>query len=372
MKIVYVIDSLQRHGTQRFLTHLARGLSEFGYEQTIIALNSVSDSSVVSDLLSTHCEVRFIGKFALLLGGLGWWRLVYILRRSNPDIVLTMLDFADTLGRPAAKIAGCRTIVTSIRARNLAKPRWRRWIDRKTVRWAQKVIFNSEYVVTFGREKEGVRAEQVAVIHNGVEDLHERNAFFRDDYRSKLSIGAETQLLGAVGRLVRQKNLALLLRAAAKLSTAKQWKLLVVGDGPEKNRLRSLSHDLGLDDRLIWLGQRIDVGGWMAAMDLFVHTADFEGMPNAVMEAMSMGLPVVASAADGNRELIRHGISGYLVAPGDADAFAKRIDEIIEDRDLARRLGEQAQRDILERFGLRQMIDGYDGLFASLAKSGAV
>jgi glycosyltransferase involved in cell wall biosynthesis len=368
MKIIFIIDSLQRHGAQRFLAHLTRGLDDFGYVQSVIALNNVHDSEIVRDLSSAGCEITFIGKLAFLLGGLGCWRLVAILKRSKPDVVVTMLDFADSLGRPAAKLAGCRRVVTSIRVRNLAKPSWRRWLDRKTIGWAEKVIFNSEHVAVYGRESEGVRAEQVAVIPNGVEDLRARNGAARDDYRNRLRLDPDTILLGAVGRLNRQKNFALLLRAAAKLATVKKWKLLVIGDGPEKQRLRSLSIRLRLVERLIWLGERADVKSWLAAMDLFVHTADFEGMPNAVMEAMAMGLPVVASAVDGNRELIRDGVSGYLVLPGDADAFAERIDEIIDDVELTRRLGEQAHRDVLERFNVQRMIDAYHRLFASLTK----
>jgi glycosyltransferase involved in cell wall biosynthesis len=87
-------------------------------------------------------------------------------------------------------------------------------------------------------------------------------------------------------------------------------------------------------------------------MDIFVHTSDFEGMPNAVMEAMAMGLPVVASAVDGTCELIGDGVSGYLLPPGDVDAFAERIRELMEDSDLAHQLGEKAHRDVLERFGM--------------------
>src|SRR5207302_70421 len=103
--------------------------------------------------------------------------------------------------------------------------------------------------------------------------------------------------------------------------------------------------------------------------DVFVHTSDFEGMPNAVMEAMAMGLPVVASAVDGTCELIEEGVSGYLLPPGDVDAFAQRIRELMEDSDLAHQLGEKAHRDVLERFGMARMIEAYEQLFLSLVDS---
>jgi len=368
MKIVFIIDSLRRNGTQRFLTHLARRLHDLGYIQTVIVLNNAVDSDIEQALSSVGCVITYIGKRNLLLAGLGWWRLVAMLRRMKPDIVMTMLDFADTLGRPAARLAGTRALVTSIRARNLAKPLWRRWLDRKTVVWADKVIFNSKEVVPYAREKEGVREEQVVVIPNGVDDLRARSGVLRNDYRKKLDLAPTTSLIGWVGRLTPQKNLPAFLQACARLSTTRPWRVLVVGDGPERDRMQTLAHDVDLDDRLIWVGSRADVEGWLAAMDVFVHTADFEGMPNAVMEAMAMGLPVVVSDVDGNRELVRDGVNGYLLAPGDVISFARRIDEVIDNPDLAGRVGEQAHHDVLEHFDMPRMINAYHQLFLSLGE----
>ena len=369
VKVVFIIDSLRRHGAQRFLTYLVRGLSKLGHVQEVIVLNRARDSDIEEALSAARCAVTYIGKFALLLGGAGWWRLVAMLRRARPDVVMTMLDFADTLGRPAARLAGCGRLVTSIQVRNLVKSAWQRWLDRKTVPWADKVIFNSGQVVKHAREKEGVRENQVVIIPNGVEDLRTRSGALRIDSRRQLGLGRKTVLLGTVARLYPQKNLSLFLRALAKLSTLQEWKALVVGDGPERRQLLALTEELRLTDRVIWLGARTDVEAWLAAMDVFVHTSDFEGMPNAVMEAMAMGLPVVASAVDGTRELIEDGVSGYLLPPGDVDAFAERIRELMEDSHLAHQLGEKADRHVLERFGMARMIEAYNELFLSLVDS---
>jgi len=367
VKIVFIIDSLRRHGTQRSLSQLARGLHHLRYKQTVVVLGNASDPEMQRALVAAGCSLLRIGKWALLLGGLGWWRLVAVLKQMRCDVVITMLDFADTLGRPAARLAGCRRLVTSIRARNLAKPFWQRWVDRKTIRWADKVVFNSPQVVDYARRHEGVLEDQVVVIPNGVEDLFARSRALRSSYRQQLRLPPETVLLGSVGRLYPQKNLPLLLHACAALSTRRQWAILLLGDGPDRRRLLSLARDLRLADRLIWLGSRNDIEGWLAAMDIFVHTANFEGMPNAVMEAMAMRLPVVATNVDGIRDLIEDGTSGCLLPTNDINGFAQRIDELIERPDFARRLAERAHHDVLERFGLNRMIQAYDDLFQSLA-----
>jgi glycosyltransferase involved in cell wall biosynthesis len=119
-------------------------------------------------------------------------------------------------------------------------------------------------------------------------------------------------------------------------------------------------------ERIIWLGSREDVGGWLAAMDIFVHTADFEGMPNAVMEAMAMALPVVASNVDGNRELIRNEVSGYLVNPGNVCAFTEQIQQLMDNPDRAHEVGQKAHQEVLERFNMPRMVRAYDQLFVSL------
>jgi glycosyltransferase involved in cell wall biosynthesis len=367
VKVVFIIDSLRRHGTQRFLIHLVRGLHNLGHEHSVITLNSACDHDIEEALAAAGCAITRIGKWGLLLAGIGWWRLVATLKRLRPDVVMTMLDFADILGPPAAQLAGCQALVTAIRARNLAKPSWQRWLTRTTVRWADKVVFNSRQVVEYARQHEGILEEQVVVIPNGVEDLFARSGALRSSYRQQLGLQPETILLGSVGRLYPQKNVSLLLHACANLSTLRPWMVLVLGDGPERQRLLSLAHELRLADRLIWLGARDDVEGWLAAMDIFVHTANFEGMPNAVMEAMAMRLPVVATNVDGLRDLIEEDASGCLLSPGDINGFAERIGELIENPDLARRLGEKGHDDVLERFGMTRMIRAYDHLFHSLA-----
>jgi glycosyltransferase involved in cell wall biosynthesis len=263
-------------------------------------------------------------------------------------------------------------LLSSIRARDLAKPRWQRLWDRRTVHWARKIVFNSRSVVEYAKKEEGIRDEQVVVIPNGVADLRALALQHRATSRRDLGLEPETIVLGSVGRLQPQKNQTLLLRACAKLpATNSIWKLLIVGDGPDKAKLQATASEVGLRDRVLWLGARADVERLLAAMDLFVHTADFEGMPNALMEAMAMGLPAVASRVDGAIELIRDGISGYLVPAGDAPAFADRISRIMSDSKLAARLGENAHREILEAFGMDRMIDAYHQLFTSVVSPGS-
>lgn len=366
MKIVFIIDSLRRDGAQRFLMHLTAGLRELGYKQTVVSLNDVVAPDVEEALVGAGCEIIRIGKSALLLAA-GFWRLVGVLRKASPDIVFTMLDFADTLGRPAARLARCRALVSSIRVRNLLKPKWRRTVDRATIGWSAKIIVNSQELVPYVVEVEHVPSNRVVVIRNGVDDLRARSGRLRDKFRHLINAWSDTCVLGWMGRLRPQKNPMLLLEVCASL-TSRSWKLVVLGDGPEKAALIARVIELGLSERIIWLGEQSHPEGWLAAMDVFVHTADFEGMPNAVMEAMATGLPIVASNVDGIRELVEDGVSGCLVPAGDAAGFAKRIEEFIAQPELRQRVGEGAHARMLQHFNLARMVGGYDELFRSLVQ----
>jgi glycosyltransferase involved in cell wall biosynthesis len=366
MKAVFIIDSLRRHGAQRFLVHLLRGLVGLGYDVSVIVLNAQCASEIRLAIESLGARTVVIGKPALLLGGFGLIRLVSQLKKIRPDVVMTLLDFADTMGRPAARVARSGKIVTALRVRNLAKPWWRRWVDRRTVGWADAVVLNSRHLVEYAVAQEGVRPDQITIIANGVEDLKAQSSHMRERYRARLELGPEVALVGAVGRLEPQKNIGLLLRCCAALKSQRQWKLVIVGDGSQRRELMRLAENLQLQQRVTWAGECDDVPGWLAAMDLFVHTSDFEGMPNAVMEAMAMGLPVVASDVDGTRELVRHGETGYLVAAGDRDGFTERVAELLENPHTARAFGTAAHADVLTRFAVKRMVFEYDRFFRSL------
>lgn len=366
MKIIYIIDSLCRHGAQRYLLYLVRGLRPLGYQQLVISLNKAGDADVEEALCDSGCNVIKIGKAAVAFI-VGWLRLIAILRRRNADVVMTILDYSDTLGRPAARLAGCRCIISAIQLRNVTKPFWRRCLDRWTIRWAHHVVFNSQHIVSFALENDGVSAEQIVVIPNAVEDLQARSGNLRAEYRAQFQLGPDVRLIGAVGRLAAQKNYPLLLKAASRLPPLPPWKLVIVGDGRQRELLAALGRQLGLAERLIWLGARADVEGCFAAMDIFAHTSDYEGMPNAVMEAMAMALPVVASEVDGTMELIENGKTGFLVRPGDTAGFTEKLHQLLLDVDGGQAMGRMAHENVLQRYNQDRMVGAFDQLFHACA-----
>jgi len=165
MHLTYLIDNLLLAGTQTVLLHLVKGLGERGYEQRVLCLNDRFDADVVARLEEAGAKVEVIGRRRLMLGS-GLIVIARTLRRS--DVLQTLLPFSDVVGRFLGHLLRVPVIITSIRARNLDKPAWRRFFDRLTMRWADRVVFNARSVVPYSQAEEGVRPEQVVVIPNGL------------------------------------------------------------------------------------------------------------------------------------------------------------------------------------------------------------
>ena len=256
-------------------------------------------------------------------------------------------------------------MVTSIRARNIDKRPWQFSLDRLTMPWADRVVFNSKNVVDFSILNEGVRPEQVVVIPNGVPARDQ--APDKPTLRARLGLPNDCPLIGTVGRLRPQKGVEVLLHAFQWVIIEEPTTvLLVIGDGELRPDLERLAHTLGVADSVRFLGERPDVSDILPALDVYAHPALFEGMPNAVMEAMAAGLPVVATDVDGTRELIEDGNTGWLVPSGDAPKLAERILILFADPLAARHAGQAAARKIHAAYSLEAMVAGFDDLYRSL------
>jgi glycosyltransferase involved in cell wall biosynthesis len=174
-----------------------------------------------------------------------------------------------------------------------------------------------------------------------------------------------------VARLDPVKRLDVLLEALALCATAGDlWShdvsTVIVGYGPEEDRLRALAHELGLDRRVRFVGHQRDVWPWLAALDVFVLSSDWEGMSNALLEAMVARLPVVATATGGTLDVVVDGKTGFLVPPGDPAALARALGKLVSDRDLRDEMGQAGRQRVIESFSADQMVQRTERLYESL------
>ena len=175
--------------------------------------------------------------------------------------------------------------------------------------------------------------------------LISREEEIQAEVRSELGVSAEEILVIAVANLRAEKGYDVLLEAARILADQDlPIRIAAVGRGPLKDELNKRHAALGLRDRFVFLGQRDDVLRLMTGADVFVLASHHEGLPVALMEAMSVGLPVVATAVGGVPQFVTDSEEGLLVAPGRPDLLAEALVRICTDSELRRRLGEGAKR----------------------------
>jgi glycosyltransferase involved in cell wall biosynthesis len=360
MKIVYFIDNLRGDGTQRVLSQLTHRLADRGHKQTVVCLNDSWDESLVSNLRKAPVEVRIVGK-AALASGYGLLSTLFWLRRERFDIAVTLLFVADVVGRVLARLAGVDRIISSLRARNVNYSSLQRWLVRTTMASVDVVVINSSYLREFAIVEEGARPDRILVIPNGVCIEDYSTPIDQSLLRANMGLQGNTLLVGSVGRLTRQKGFDVLLEAFSLLSR-EDLNLLIFGIGEEEAKLRALAGKIGLQERVHFAGYRRDLPSLLGALDLYVHPARFEGMPNALLEAMAVARPIIASSADGNRELIEDGIHGWLVPPEDPVMLAKTIQKALRDPDEARRRGAAARQRVITQFSLETMVVAWEKL----------
>ena len=140
-------------------------------------------------------------------------------------------------------------------------------------------------------------------------------------------------------------------------------RLLIIGDGPERLQLEQFARDVECHDFTHFLGHRDDAAELTSLLDVLWLGSDFEGLSNSLMEAMAAGIPVVTTNIPPNRELIQHGVQGYLVEVGDAVAFAQYTGQLLQDPGLAQRLGEAGRSHMRDHFSVQEMVDAHAALY---------
>jgi glycosyltransferase involved in cell wall biosynthesis len=226
---------------------------------------------------------------------------------------------------------------------------------------------HGEFLVDF----EKFPAEKVHVIPNGVDcDRFKPSSQDRISARGELGISETVPLVGIVAALRPEKNHELFLRSAALVQRRlPDARFLIVGDGPERGRSEQWSRELGLSDCVHFLGSRPDIPRWLAALDVFALTSHNEANPVSILEAMSCGLPVVAPRVGSISESVAEEKSGFLVEPGNEYEQARCWMTLLQDRQLARKMGQAGRRTVLESWSLDRMVRGYETLIERIYAS---
>ncbi|HPF36174.1 MAG TPA: glycosyltransferase [Candidatus Krumholzibacteria bacterium] len=211
---------------------------------------------------------------------------------------------------------------------------------------------------------------KVRVIPNGVEAAALRAAADADRVRPALDLRPGAPVIAMIGEVGWRKDQATLLEALARLAPDRDFTALIAGEGPDRAALERRTAELGLTDRVRWLGFRTDAADLMAASDLLALPTREEGFPNTLLEAMALGLPVVSTPVDGIPELVLHGETGLLVPPQDPAALAAALAALLDDPSRRRVLGEAGRRRAETEFDQTRIMDRVDALIRETLADG--
>lgn len=372
MKITFVTATLTSGGSERVMSIVANKMQERGYEVEIICLNDqIVFYPINEGIKITHVEVEAGTKS---LPKKLWWFRKYI-QKNQPDVVIAFMVSVYTVTLLA--LMGVDIPVISSVRNDPAHSNLRKKITRKILlpRSAHVVVQTQQIKEFFNK---GIQ-KMTSVIYNPVNEkvfetsYDDDNDDDDDNLKLKVKDGVEVKVDGlkvngeerlnriiSVGRLYPQKDQKTMIEAFAKVSERfPDWKLVIFGEGPEREALESLVERLKVKDKVLLPGKSENIIDELKKSKIFCLSSVYEGMSNALVEAICVGLPIVTTKVSGTEELIQDGENGFTVNVGDKEAMAKALTKIIEDENLQNQFSENNKAQAI-KFETNAIVDQWE------------
>lgn len=292
--------------------------------------------------------------------------LIRLIREERIQLIQTTLFYADILGTLAGILAGVQNVISwEVYTEQYSLKQ--KWAYRLASKRLSTIVAVSDATRKKIIQKYHLPEAKVRTIHYGI-DVKKFSFRNPSEIRKRLGIPPNTMVLGTIARLTEQKGHRYLIQAIPKLiSHFQNVVFLWIGDGPLRSSLIQLAQDLGVLSYIQFLGFRENVGAFLSVMDVFVLPSLYEGFPNAILEAMACGKPVVATGVEGTPEAVIHGETGLLVPPRNPEALADALIQIAQNPSMRKQMGEKGKKRIHEYFLLEHQINAFDQLYKELA-----
>ncbi|MFL7792301.1 MAG: glycosyltransferase family 4 protein [Anaerolineae bacterium] len=383
VRVLQVITRLIVGGAQETVMLVADMLNPARFDASVISgPQTGSEGSLIEEMrargVPLTIESALVREIAPAKDLLALVRLARFIRHGRYDVVHTNSSKAGILGRWAAWLAGLAgtpapVIVHTVHGwahHEQQHPAVRRFyilLEQITQRITDKLIVVSPRNIEKGLADGIATRDKYVTIRSGIE-LHSfrQPTRPREAVRAELSIPPDASVVGTVTRLSPQKAPLDFVAAAAQVAAQRpDVHFVVVGDGPLRAEVEAQIAAAGFTDRFHLTGLRRDVPDLLHSFDVFALTSLWEGLPRVLPQAMAAGLPIVATAADGNAEAVEDGVNGLLTPPGDPQALAEGVLRLLDDPALATQMS-AAGRERADEFGARKMVDDIAALYETL------
>jgi len=363
MIVAHVLSSLRIGGQERMALDLASGQVESRHDVMVVSLAPAPDGPLAESFRNRHVAVHRVEKRPGVDPSLPL-RLAALFRREGATVVHTHNRMPLIYAAVAGKLAGA-SVVHTRQGPGRGTTR-EQWLRRGAGVLLDAYVAVSPELGDLAKSLRDCAPAKLSVIENGIDiGAFGGAAADRGAVRDALGIPAAAWMVGSVGRLAIEKDYPLLVRACAPL-LSETSRLLIVGDGGEAAAIRAEVAARKVEPFVALPGARDDIPRLLAAMDVFVLSSRMEGLPLSVLEAMAAGLPVVVPAVGGLPGLIKDGVTGFLVPPGDEGRLRERLAALRADPALARAVGARGQDYVRERHSRESMVRRYLALYAGL------
>lgn len=362
-RVLHVIDSLDLGGAQIVLRNLLKygNRERFTFEVACMHGTGVFWQAIAEEGWPLH-SLSFSHKFPMYVP-----KLAALCVRRRFHVAHFHLLASNVIGKPVA--AACRVPVRINHDHcndKLTDPRpWALPADRFTNRWTTHAIAVSESTRRFLVDHEGLSPDQATTIHNGIDIVeHQPRPERREEARARLGLPQQAKIVGGIGRLAHQKNFTLFLNVAARLIAGQpDVHFAIAGTGEEEAMLKAHAAQLGLQDRVHFLGMISDTTWLYPALDTLLLTSRYEGLPMTILESMASGVPIVAPALDGIAEVLTDGTSASLFEPGNLDSALECLKRVSEDPAVAARIAAAALLLVREKHSAQAVAAAVENLY---------
>ena len=361
--VLHTVDTWGPGGAETVCVELAAGIDPRRFHSHAVAIREgwVHDAFLARGLDTTIVRT---GRGPIDTGYL--WRLAALARRQRIALIQSHLLTANLYCGMAARLLGIPAVATFHGMVDVdPDDRWASVKMTLITRNVTRLVFVSEALRRHFLARHARLDERSTVIHNGVDASLFRPAP-NGDLRARLGVGAEAIIVAAVGNVRPAKGYEDLLRTAALLrTTAPDIRFVIVGEmtEPLHGTLVTRRRELGLEDRVTFLGFRDDVAHVLNGADIYLNCSTSEGFSLTTIQAMACGVPVLATRSGGPEEIIKDGADGALVNVGDVAAMATVLAALSHETDLRGRLGGAGRATVLERFSIDRMIASYESVY---------
>lgn len=361
-RVLHIIDSLHLGGAQEVVMNLATcGSPRFRHEVATMHGRGIYWDRLKKAGVKVHSlsPQKFLPAYLASIP----WRIL----ADKPDILHCHLIPSNIIAKPLGALLGVPVIINHDHTNDPHRidNKILLALDKSTNRFAHHIIAVAAACRDFLTTHESIPPEKISLVPNAI-DLRRFSPgeVSRDDARAQLGLPAGFRIVAGVGRLNPQKNFALFLEIAAQLAPRfPDLHFLLAGDGPEEQMLREKASALGIANRVIFSGYVADTRLVYLAADLLLMPSRYEGLPMTLLEAMAMGLPVVASKLDGIAEVISDGAEGFLAPSDDAALFVERTAALLADAELSSRISKNARAKIEAHFSVGRMTSAVEDIY---------